>query len=79
MEKPIYVFQCSKNKGLFGLTYDSNGLNLPKKLCLGSWVLVNTINTDKIDIPLMIEKTPSELMKEIDENGYYIHSLPPKL
>lgn len=46
MKRKVYVFQCSTNKGRFGLTYDKIGSNLPQDVCSGKWIPFKELNID---------------------------------
>lgn len=75
IKKTVYIFNCSKERNLFGFTEDIIGKNLPDASCDGKWL--------RFRIIAISAKSPSlngverqEIAKAIDEQGYYIAFLP---
>lgn len=73
MKKTVHIFNCSTNKTLFGLTYDSTASNLPKEACKGQWEKFQTIHISKTDPILFSGLQPTDIIEKLDTVGYMLY------
>ena len=73
MKRTVYVFNCSKQKMKFGLTYDKTGANLPRKECAGQWVLYKVLTLEPNGPPIVSGYKPKEIIDSLDTDGFVIH------
>jgi hypothetical protein len=71
----LYIFYCSTDPTLYGLTPDPTGANLPKDACKGQWLpwtRQQSITILPTSPPIIGAGNPADIIKAIQKDGYWI-------
>lgn len=72
----FHLFKCSKQQTKIGITPDLDGNKLPLTECNGGhWKYWKLIELDSESIGLIGSMDSKVILKNIEENGYYINEV----
>ncbi|MCE9540452.1 MAG: hypothetical protein K8R85_14725 [Bacteroidetes bacterium] len=65
----LFVFYCSSDSSLYGITNEISGNNLPNEDCK-TWMSWKEIEIEENSVQL-IGANPQEILKALNERGYW--------
>ena len=68
-EQTAYLFQCG-DEGLFAVSPDKAGTNIPRSSCPQGWLLRQEFQLAGNSVPTAI--SPQPVLRSITDKGYYI-------
>lgn len=68
----VYLFNCTKNRKIVGISNDQKGSNLPKDDCKGVWEYWKDIDVNSGDKGRVGAPSNEEILDAINQNGYLI-------
>ena len=74
MRRTLYVFYCSANETLYGLTLNANGTNLPE-LKSGTWIFKRRYLLAPTDPAFPSGVTPKEILSAVDNTGFFVRDI----